>query len=175
MEHILNFWTVILNFLSTYGIHSLLGFSIIGNIYLIIAWVKRERYIEMTEIEVSLFKPRIKFELNKDEKYRFMANEIIRLKNELEVLKKETDKPWIIVFVMILFAVIIGTIIAQTEKVKNKFKPDNTDTKEENSTEELNPKTEKNNSEEDEEINPKDFLEQLEKELKKEKIKKEDT
>lgn len=97
----------VIDFFSKYSLHTALFFSVMYNLYLLYAWVKRERYYELTEIEVSFPRPSLKFTLNKDEKYRAMANEIIRLKSEVKVLKKDSKIPLAVLFFMILIATIL--------------------------------------------------------------------
>lgn len=66
----IDYLTYFLKFLQQFAWQSGFGILLLYNIYLTIAWIKREKNFQLVEIAFESFIPKIKFELNKDEKLK---------------------------------------------------------------------------------------------------------
>jgi len=119
MIEILN-WVI--DFFSKYGTETVLAISLLFNFILTYAWIKREKYLELTEVTLS--KPFMKFQLNKDEKYREMADKIIILETENKILKKEVNKPYIIIILILIVFGISSAIRNSKNAIRDVFKSD---------------------------------------------------
>ena len=98
----------LLSFLQKFGWQSGFGVLLLYNIYLTVAWIKREKHIQLVEIAFESFIPKIKFELNKDEKLKGIVNENIRLKSENALLRKKNDNLPFIIIGFLLLAMILS-------------------------------------------------------------------
>jgi hypothetical protein len=105
---ILNCFNDLITFVQQFGWQTGFFTLLLYNIYLTVAWVKREKHMQLVEIAFEGFTPKIKFELNKDEKSKGIVNENIRLKAENALLKKRGDNLPFIIIGFLLLAMILS-------------------------------------------------------------------
>lgn len=113
---ILNIFNDLLPFLQQFGWQSGFGVLFLYNIYLTVAWIKREKHIQLVEIAFENFMPRIKFELNKDDKLKGVVEENIKLKAENALLRKKDNNLPFIIIGLLFIAMIISMSV---RKIKN--------------------------------------------------------
>ena len=114
----IDYLTYFLKFLQQFAWQSGFGILLLYNIYLTIAWIKREKNFQLVEIAFESFIPKIKFELNKDEKLKRIIEENIALKAE-NVLLKQQNKNLPFIITGILFIALILSNRGKTTKEKD--------------------------------------------------------
>ena len=125
---ILNIFNDLLSFLQQFGWQSGFGVLLLYNIYLTVAWIKREKHIQLVEIAFENFMPKIKFELNKDDKLKGVVEENIKLRAENALLRKnDNNLPIIIIgilFIAMVISLSVGKVKNNSKDKKNKDKKD---------------------------------------------------
>ncbi|GAB2585841.1 hypothetical protein [Spirosoma areae] len=110
-----DFVTSALSFISAYGLWTALGLSVLWNTYITLAWVKREKHLQLVEIGLENLTPKIKFELNKDEKFKAIATENIGLKAENQLLRNQAKS----LPIFILLGLLIATSLSRRANRQN--------------------------------------------------------
>jgi len=121
---------MVVSFYNIYNIISnnlFLFFSICINLYLMVAWIIREKNIELVEIKIKNLIPSIKFELNKEEKYNSIWETNKKLELELTKLKhKNANLPFIII-IGLFFVLFLNSLNFKKKKEINDLQDDNLD------------------------------------------------
>ena len=118
----------IIEFIENYGLVTLLIFSILTNVFLVYYWIRREKYFQLKQFELTL-PPKFVFELNQDQRYQFLINENLAVKTENEILKKSNKRSVFVMLLILFIAYVAVFLIVFSEKLKqtihfiyNKFK-----------------------------------------------------
>jgi len=92
-----------------------------------VAWIIREKNIELVEIKIKNLIPSIKFELNKEEKYNSIWETNKKLELELTKLKhKNANLPFIII-IGLFFVLFLNSLNFKKKKEINDLQDDNLD------------------------------------------------
>lgn len=112
-----NVFDSILAFFKEFGWQAGFGSMLLYNIYLTIAWIRREKHIQLVEIAFENLMPKIKFELNKDEKLKSVVEENIKLKAENALLREKNDSlPFIVIGILFIAMLVAFLIRRKTDK-----------------------------------------------------------
>jgi len=124
-KYMLNtFWNYIVEFFTNFGWQAGFLITLAHSIFLTISWVRREKHLQLVEIALENFIPKIKFELNKDDKLKSVIEENIILKAENALLKKQNNSLPFIIIGFLFLSVIISKTLPKSKSLEIDNQPD---------------------------------------------------
>jgi hypothetical protein len=107
------------------GIGLLLLASIASNIYLTLAFVRRARHYQLTELKVKyFFIPEFGVSINKDAQVRNLLNEVSRLETENALLRR-TNRNFILGALLLVLATVVSLRLRFEKPQKHQNEPVN--------------------------------------------------